>query len=305
MSKRLTITDYLFTLMFIFMLICIVGAFFYGVQVGKKQAAGKYEQLLQDQLEEPASEIGYHQQDLVSFYHTVFLPNREFQKKWFETMRSFEQHSNTSKPSALLKELAALADQQYKEIKKIQVSDVSPLLVSAHTQYIQSLKLFADKAGELKPGNLAGLELMTMIEQDAYIEEAKQMALQAQANFFDAIVKWNETTEHLNEAALIDEAVLELNEWSKLNLNLKNAYIANLLQAQQQFGNYYPQDVVIRIDELILTGQAKQMKLQDIPKIAQTLIQTRAIRYGDFLESKSSFYEQETLPQLPFFYAQD
>lgn len=305
MGKRLTFTDYLFTLLFIFMLVCIVGAFFYGVQVGKGQAADKYEELLLTQKGDDSSLDGYHQQHLVSFYHTVFLPYREFQKNWFETMKSIELRTHTAKPSTLLKELSVQADKQYKEIKAIQVPQNSPLLASAHKKYIQSLKLFADKTDDIKASGSEGSELMAIIDNDAYIQEAKHFALLAQYDFFAAVVKWNETIQPLPEVSLLSQDTILLDDWRQMNLNLKNSYAAKWLADHHHYGNFFPQDLVVRVDEMVSTGHAAKLNMPDIGSIAQTLVDTRAVRYGDFLESKARFYANETLPQIPFFFAQN
>src|SRR5690606_27528017 len=88
MGKRLTISDYLFAFLFIFMFFCIIVAFFYGVDVGNKRAAEHYEQLLKAQTAEPLPEelSSYHQQHLVSFYYNVYYPFRTFQSSWTNTL---------------------------------------------------------------------------------------------------------------------------------------------------------------------------------------------------------------------------
>lgn len=45
MNKHLTRSDYLFALLFLFMLVCVVGAFFFGMVTGEKKATAKYESM--------------------------------------------------------------------------------------------------------------------------------------------------------------------------------------------------------------------------------------------------------------------
>jgi len=80
MEKRLTRTEMLFSLGFLFMLVFAVGAFFYGVKMGSDKTEAKFiEQTKHLSSGNVKSATAYQQQDLVSFYHTVFLPYREFE----------------------------------------------------------------------------------------------------------------------------------------------------------------------------------------------------------------------------------
>lgn len=64
MAKRLTRTDYILTLIFIFMLVIAIAAFFYGLKTGKENTEMKYEQMLNQQKEIPLELTAYHQQYL-------------------------------------------------------------------------------------------------------------------------------------------------------------------------------------------------------------------------------------------------
>ena len=81
MDKHLSRFQMLFSLGFIFMLVLAVAAFFAGVEVGSSRTESRYEakKLL---AAASSSKPSYSQQDLVSFYHTVFSPYREFQNEW-------------------------------------------------------------------------------------------------------------------------------------------------------------------------------------------------------------------------------
>lgn len=301
--KRLSLSDYLLSLLFIVMLICIVGAFFYGVEVGKKRAADKYEQLLVEKQAQEHLLSAYHQQYFVSFYHTVFLPWREFHKEWFETMERIRYAEPSRQLGSMLKDLERSARQAYDSVRIATVPDTSPMLWEAQKKYMQSLKLFATALGRIDPKGMTGPELAEAIEHDAYFREAKQFALQAQNDFYDAIAIWNETVQNVPHRPLLEQSELAVDQWRNMNLNFKNRYVTAWMMENDHFVEFLPQDLVIRIDELIRTGQAEQMGLSTIPSIASTLVQTGAVRNGDFLNGQSRYYANEPVPQLPFFSA--
>lgn len=302
MDKRLTRTDYLFALMFIFMLVCILGAFFYGLRVGQEKSDQKYDKLLHaDKAVVP--EIGaYDQQVLVSYYHTIFLPFREFQNKWFELMSQIELGNSTVDASAVLKELYKLADEKYNELQKKSMPPSSPLLVQSHQGYLKSLKLFADtlKSYQNKANGLTSPQLLDVIQKDAYFLEAKTQALTAQKNYFDSIVAWNGTIDHDIENFDPNNNA-NLDQWRAMNINVKNHYITAKLLKNKAFFPFYPQDLTIRIDEFIASGQAKKMNVNDVNQTMDLLLSTNAVRPGDFVKGKSKWYANELLPQLPFF----
>jgi hypothetical protein len=303
MGKRLTITDYILTLAFIFGLICILGAFFYGMKIGKDKTLEKYAAVIKPPTESQQELTAYHQQYLVSFYHTIHLPYREFQKKWFEGMNSLELNNRTVDASAVLKELRKTADEKYNQILNLSMPEASPLLIEAHAGYLKSLKLFHNslKTFETKP--LQGKNLIKEIGRDAYVQEAKNFALNAQKSFYTAIVKWQETVDReVGGAALLSKKDVSLKEWNSMELNVKNQYIANIMAEKKYFMGYYPQDLSLRIDEMVSSTQAQKLQLTEIPSLADMLVQTEGVRQGDFIRGKDRFYNNETLPQLPFYF---
>src|SRR5689334_863470 len=116
MEKRLTRTDLMFALGFLFMLIVAVGAFFYGVKVGTSRAEVQQEKPAKPAVSTPASAIAYQLQDLVSFYHTVFLPYREFMTDWQSAQQKWLVDDTIDRSSSL-KELAKSASSKYNSIK--------------------------------------------------------------------------------------------------------------------------------------------------------------------------------------------
>jgi hypothetical protein len=300
MEKRLTKSDYLFAVTFIFMLVVAMGAFFYGMQLGQQRSAAKYEELIARQNEEKNGFAAYHQQYLVSFYHTIYQPYREFHKKWFDKMTELETNRSADASSAV-KELAVTAEETYALLSEKSMPDSSPLLQDAHKNYMKGLKLFGEglRAQQSKANAVPARELINQLNQDAYLSEAKNFALKAEKEYYDSIVKWNETI--VSGYTPIDVSKpLTVKEWSALNLNAKNDYLANLLMQGKTYRSFTPQDLSVRIDEMISTGQAAKMNLTGLQQVVDLLLATDAVRPGDFLRNGGK-YSSETLPQLPFF----
>ncbi|MDF2961062.1 MAG: hypothetical protein K0S39_2797 [Paenibacillus sp.] len=305
MNKRLSRTDYLFAIMFIFMLVLAVGTFFFGLKTGQERATAKYEDLLFKKNEEANGYSAYHQQYLVSYYHTIYQPYREFHKKWFEKINELEQ--NRSADGALiLKELSKSAKEKYDALSNKAMPDSSPLLQEGQQNYAKSLKLFHEALDNLTPraNGMPGPDLVAVIEKDAYLSEAKKFALSAQKNYYDSIIRWNVSNNPQLKQADIHKPLL-LTDWSTLSLNVKNDYIANALITGKYFMPFTPQDLTVRIDEIIASGQSKKMNLTEVHQVIDVLVATEAVRFGDFIRNKAKWYPNEVLPQLPFFFSQN
>ncbi|WP_159882948.1 hypothetical protein [Paenibacillus puerhi] len=301
MEKRLNRTDYVFAITFIFMLVVSVGAFFYGLQLGGQRASEKYEELLVKQKEERDGFAAYHQQYLVSFYHTIYQPYREFHKAWFDKMDQL-QSNRSPDSSLLLKELAKQAQTIYSELSEKSTPASSPLLQDAHKDYMRSLKLFSEALPGFasKANAMRGTELVAQLQADAYLAEARSFALKAENGYYQSIIKWAETSEPQFKAVDVTKP-LNIEQWSALSLNMKNAYIANMLLASHRYQAFTPQDLSGRIDDMITSGQVKKMNLGEIGAVTDMLIATDAVREGDFLRVRSKLYANETLPLLPFY----
>ncbi|PYI54970.1 hypothetical protein [Paenibacillus flagellatus] len=305
MDKRLTRSDYVFSLIFVFLLVCVAGAFFFGVQIGSSRAETKYEALLAQKEEASKIPGAYDQQLLVSFYHTIYAPYREFSNRWFDKLKELELQADSVDASAVMKDLAKLADEKYAELANAATPESSPLLGEAHQNLMKGLKLFADtskkfqsKANAMHPGVVA-----TEIDKDAFFQEAKKFVLLGQQQYYASIVKWNETVEQqVKGAALLGKNAYTLADWSQMGLNVKNTVVASMLLNEKRFMPLYPQDMTVRIDEMIANGQVKKLNLNDIQSIVDMLGDTNAARKGDFIQRKDKWYAGETMPQLPFFY---
>lgn len=302
MDKRLTRSDFVFILVFIFMLVFALGAFFFGMKIGTDRTDAKYYDLVK-QRKEAGDQTAYNQSYLVSFYHTVYLPFREFNLKWSESMKQIESQTGGTDASSLLKSLSKLAEDKYQNTLTQTVPDTSPLLVEAQEEYLKSLKLFAKAADNMQASanQVAPTVLMGNISKDASFTEAMNFALSAQKKYFDSIVKWHQLMDSSAKGTEALSGELAFNDWSQLDLNLKNAYLAGLLIQSRTFGSYTPQDVTLRVDDMIRTGQAKKLNLTTVPQVVELLVNTQAVRPGDFVQGKSKYYGGEMLPQLPFF----
>lgn len=303
MEKRLTRTDYLFAVTFIFMLVVAMGAFFFGLKMGQDRSSLKYEDLLNKQNEAAKSFTAYHQQYLVSFYHTIYQPYREFHKKWFE--KTDELMTNrTADASLILKDLSKLAQESYDSLGSKSMPDSSPLLQEAHKDYMKSLKLFGEglKSYSAKANGIPAAELIAQLQADPYLGEAKTFALKAEKSYYESIDKWYTTINPQFKPVDVTKP-LSLNDWKSQSLNMKNEYVAQLMLGNKLFKPFTPQDLTSRIDEMIQSGQAQKMNLNDVGQVVDVLMATDAVRKSDFIHNKDKYYGKETLPQLPFFTA--
>jgi len=304
MNKRLSATDYILSIVFIFLLVCIAGAFFFGFKIGTDKAEARYSSLLKQYEDAADGPTAYEQQVLVSFYHTIFTPYREYQIQWFDKLDSIGLQNAAADPSSSMKALSKLADDQYKLVQEASIPANSPLLQEAQNNYMKSLRLFADTAKkyESEANRLPARTLLNEIENDPFFQEAKNFGLKAQHQYYESILEWNKTVAEVHSADAAQQPEIPVPEWNGLPLNVKNAFVAGLLENQQAYSLYYPQDISLRIDELIATGQAGRMNLDAAGKIAEMLISTGAVRSGDFIQGKERWYSNETLPQIPFFF---
>src|SRR5690606_8577680 len=269
--------------------------------IGRDKTAARYERLLAERQQLDPESVAYHQQHLVSFYHTVFLPYSEFRSKWFEHLEAIDLNGDTVRAESLLQDLERLARETFRETEPMAMPDTSPLLQESHDNYLKSLKLFEEALDRFRPGGRTGGALVASLEGDAYIREAKIFGLAAQTRFFEAIVAWKASVDAGAPAEPVREDDLVLTDWAKLDLTRKSAFAARFLEQNGYFEPYLPLDLTIRIDEMILAGSADSMNLSTVAPIADMLVTADAVRPGDFIRKRDKFYRGETLPQLPFY----
>ncbi|SEN23647.1 hypothetical protein [Paenibacillus sp. OV219] len=303
MEKRLTRTEMFFSLGFLFMLIVAVGAFFYGVQVGSDKTEAKFVESAKS-LSSKSTKIGsYQQQDLVSFYHTVFLPYREFQSEWFDTMHKLST-SQISDISSALKELASIADQRYKEAEQASVPNSASLLQSAQLDLLKSLKMFSENAQRAASSSkdMEAGALLKTLKKDPYYIDGVKFALSGQQNYYSAMQKWGASVDPNIPSSFSATSSISLKGWSALQLTIKNKLMADELNSRKLLAPYYPQDLTARVDQFIGSGQAATMNKRTVASVVDLLIRTDAVRQGDFAESKAELYAKQLVPQLPFFF---
>lgn len=299
MEKRLTTSAMLFSVGFIFMLVCAVGAFFYGMHIGSSMVEAKYASENEKSSTDPSL---YRQQDLVSFYHTVFSPYREFQDEWLDAMNKLAQ-SQAIDESALFKGLSKLAGSKAKEAGSFDMQK-TPLLGKAQNSYIRSLKLFkdaSDKAASLGKSTKAS-NLKDQIEKEKIYVKAVQEAYTAQQAYFEAMEKWASSIDPNITKNYKAAKPLKLSDWGALPIAIKNRLNAEQLREQKLLLPFYPQDLSSRIDDFIKSGQADKMMLETYEQIVQILIDTEAVRAGDFIRNKNKYYHKELMPQVPYFF---
>ncbi|RIX53454.1 hypothetical protein D3P08_08410 [Paenibacillus nanensis] len=305
MEKRLTISAMLFSVGFVFMLVLAVGAFFFGVQVGSEKIEAKYTAAKAEEEKGKVDDSAtpYQQQDLVSFYLTVFSPYREFQTEWLSAMDKLSRGGNVDASSAF-KNLSKLASKKAEEASSFNMQK-SPLLGDAQVAYIRSMKLFksaADKAASSKSASHA--DLFKAVLADSNYKTAVKESLDGQKAYYEAMQKWAATVDINIPAVAKTPDPLSVAKWNAMPITVKNLVIADYLAKQDEMNSFYPHDLTSRVDEFIKSGQASKMKLQTVNGIVELLIGTKAVDFGDFGPNKEQFYASETLPQLPFFYSE-
>jgi hypothetical protein len=304
MEKRLNRSDLIFSLVFLLMLVIAVGAFFYGVKVGSDRVEAQYAVDTAPETSAPALPNAYQQQDLVSFYHTVFLPYREFQNEWFDAQRKWLSDSSTDRQVAL-NELKKSAMKKYDAIKVIDVPQASPLLVEAQNSYLKSLKLFSDSFTELaKDANSTSADaFLNTVNANAFYKQGQIQSLTGQESYYSAMLKWASMIDTDLPSDYESPEILSITKWKTLPLVIKIKVSADYLTTLSDMKEFSPQDLTARIDDFINSGQAERHKLKSYSAIAELLTSTDGVRSGDFLKMKEQFYKNEQLPQLPFFFS--
>ncbi|BBI33164.1 hypothetical protein [Cohnella abietis] len=304
MEKRLNRSDLMFSLAFLLMLIIAVGAFFYGVKVGSEREQAKYttEQTTEATTTSPPINA-YQQQDLVSFYHTVFLPYREFQNDLLVAQNKWLSDS-TADRSASMKELAKSAQRKYDAIKKVYVAPISPQLSNSQASYLKSLKLFQESFSKAATTANEGTADMVMdkLNGNSFYKEGRSQSLFAQKQYYSSMLKWAESVNSDIPGEYTSSGILSIAKWKALPLIVKIKVASDYLSEQPQIDDYLPHDLTARIDQFISSGKADKRKVKSFNAIADLLTSTDAVRNGDFIEMKSRFYDKEQLPQLPFFF---
>ncbi|MEK5238498.1 hypothetical protein NST99_22670 [Paenibacillus sp. FSL L8-0470] len=301
MNSRTSRTQMLYTLGFVFFLICAFAAFFTGVKVGADKTEAKYSHLIEADGASEEFSGSYQQQDLVTFYHNVFLPYREFKRNWNNEVDSLSRSTDARENAATLKNLSILADKQYEKVNQDSIFNGSPLLYQSQLNILKSLTLFSQASNKVSAGS-SGTETAKALKNDNFTANAMQFGLLAQKDFYDSMLKWGSKTNSKIPAVPSELKTLSFIQWKKMPLLLKNASIAEMMLNRGIYAGYDPQDITAKIDDMIYSGMASSLKLQDVQSSVTLLISTGAIQEQDFMKWREQYYGKETMPQLPFFY---
>lgn len=300
MTSRSARSQMQYTLGFLFLLICTFAAFFTGVKVGADKMEAKYQYLTPTGAAEEYSD-SYRQQDLVTFYHNVFLPYREFKREWDAGLDRLSRGENADENGALLKNLSLLADKQYQKITQNSIFAASPLLQESQLNILKSMTLFIQATGDIG-SHASGEDAVKEVKENQYVDGAVRYGLLAQKNYYDAMMKWGyRNSDTIPEATAVTKTISFV-AWKKMPLMQKNASIAELMLKRELFVGYDPQDVTAKVDNLIYSGNASQLGLSDVQASLTLLTSTEAVKEQDFLKWREQYYPKEMLPQLPFFY---
>jgi hypothetical protein len=303
MKNRSSRFELYFSLTFIFVLILITASFFSGVKVGANKTESKYEYLKNTSPKLEFSD-SYQQQDLVTFYHTVFLPFREFKSEWVIQTDNIIHTEDVAEVKKILKRLRTLADEKYSTITKTTMYSSSPMLQEAQTDFLKSIRLFGNAAdiSSITSSVHNGEAVMNKLRQEKVYKSGINYGLLGQNKYYKSMIKWSVKVDPSLSKEYDFTKGSSFVLWEGYPLVVKNAAVSNILLNNSMYGAYDPQDMTARIDHMIQSGNADSMKITSVEAIINLLNRTDAVKEDDFMKWKSKFYSKELLPQLPFFY---
>lgn len=292
-----------FSLTLIFVIIISTAAFFSGVKVGADKMEDKYN-YLKTKPSDPEFIDSYQQQDLVNFYHTVFLPYREFKSEWVAKTDTINQTENATQTSKLLKQLSQLAEDKYSAISNTTMYSTSPLLQESQTELLSSIRLLGDAADKISSSsNLnSGEQLMKEFRNNKLYKNGINYGLTAQKKYYCSMVNWSSKVNPSISLTYDFTKDIPFASWRSYSLIIKNAAVSTILTKDSIYRAYDPQDMTARIDNLIKSGNVKSMNLHSVNDVIHLLSTTDAVKENDFKKWKNKYYSEELLPQLPFFY---
>lgn len=300
MDKRYNRSAMLYTIMFLAMLIFAVVSFFYGLNLGSKKTEEKYAAVIGISDKQP--DYSYQQQDLVSFYLTVYAPYREFQLEWADTLNKIS-NGKVSNVSSIYKELEGQASKKAEAATSFSLQHAGKL-GNAQQNYIRSLNSFEKVSNTLqkKSSSITYDEINALLNSSEEYSNAIKQALTGQELYFNVMYLWAISVDPNIPIQFKNNVSLNTDTWSSYPLIIKNEIIANYLLEQNKFEEFLPHDLTSAIDQFIESGQAKNMNISTVEGIISLLINTGAVRTGDYSLNKNKLYQDEFLPQIPFFY---
>ncbi|MGN7357402.1 hypothetical protein ACTHPF_08535 [Paenibacillus sp. SAF-054] len=299
MNKRPSRFELYSSLLLILALAAIAAAFLSGVRVGAGRMEEKYTYL---KLSSAAPDFSdsYQQQDLVTFYHTVFLPYREFKTEWAQLTGSLVVPG--TEQSGVFKQLSKLADTKYDEVLQTSVFDASPLLEQSQYNTLKSLRLFSKAADRAAAGDSRPDFAISMLEKDEFYKNAAKYGLLAQKQYYSSMLRWGAKVSPNIPKQYVVPASLQLDTWTSYPLMVKNEAVASTMLSSSFFSAADPQDITACIDSWIITGKAKAHKLTTLQQAVSYLRQKEIVQPAAFIKLKKQYGTNELLPQLPFFF---
>lgn len=294
--------EMLFVVGFLLTLLIAFGTFFLGLNIGIEKTEAKYAYL---KAVPPGQEtaVSYQQQDLVTFYYVVFQPYQQFKDDYLTLVDDMALSSTKSESNDALKEIREKSSTYYEQIAAQSITDSSPLLKEAQTDYLKSLKLFEESVDQAKAeaAGKKGADLATALGQNEFTENAKKYGLQAQKKYYSSILKWTAKTNSSIPADFTYKDSISIQEWSKYSLAVKNKAVTDLMVTNGLFVSYLPQDLTAKIDQMIESGKAGSLKLNSVSSIVKIVTEMGAVNSEEFSRWKAKYYASESLPELPFF----
>lgn len=262
-----------------------IGAFFFGMHVGRTQTEARYRELVLELTEDKKTEkSAYHQQHIASFYHTVWKPMHDAYGVWFDAL-----DAAVAKKSAV--DTARVRDALRGAAAKIinaSFPENSPLLTEAKDDSVRSLEAFVLALQSINT------EPARQLRNDTRLVEARTYALRAQRAAYEAMRLWagNKKNGETKDVSFV--------RWRTMSFLSKSAFVAHHMVQLDWFAPFWAHDVVARIDALDQAGTLPGAQ----PTVVSTmrkLQETDAVRNGDYAQQRA-MYAAETLPLLPIFF---
>ena len=147
----------------------------------------------------------------------------------------------------------------------------------------------AARRGAGSSKDMSAADLAKALAKDAYYTDGVKFALGGQQEYYDAMLKWSASVNPDIPDEYGNSAELNIAQWKTLPLTVKNKVAADQLNARNALASFYPQDLTSRVDEFIRSGQAGSMKMRTVDAVIDLLVNTEAVRAGDFGSSKAQF----------------
>ncbi|MNW53668.1 hypothetical protein D3C74_312350 [compost metagenome] len=302
-SKKSSRFEVFYVLGFLFTLIAAIGTFFLGFRMGVNQTEDKYASLKQSLIVLESTDTSYSQQDLVSFYYVVYQPYLQFKNDYLNSIDSLDDTGNRWADNASLHTIRKSAQEKYDLISSYSISGNSPLLKQAQSDILKSLKLFDEGIDRNISiiGNKQGVQLASSVSDDEFTTNAIDYGLRAQNKFYTSMMKWAAKSNQNIPQEYTFNSDTTVKQWNNYSLTLKNKAISDIMLSSNLYVSYMPQDLTAKIDHMISSGKASALNLNSVSSIVKIVTETGAVQSSDFIKWKSTYYANESLPELPFF----